>query len=897
MTPNTNTGTEFEDYVQQLLTLSGYRIERNVIVGGTQIDVVARSSNSLAPVTYLVECTDQGRNVPIDYVKQKAGALFDTGNEDEVAFLMIVSRHGFSAEAKAFAETRPRLILTTASDLEDRLIDFSPYRDWYTLNYRESTGMFNEARLFEHYVEISATDGHSPAKPLDNAVREWLNTTGNNVLFLLGDYGAGKTSFLRKFAFELLSSNGSDPDHSVGQSPVLVPLRGFRSAINLRQVITDTLVNDYGVSLPSFQAFERYCSLGKVLLLLDGFDEMANQSNLPTVIDCLTQIMLLAETNTKLIVTCRSNFFKSHYQLFEALRRFEIEIPDADGGSETLPLVEHGKVLTLSPLSPKQVQAFVKRRYPEKSNELLKQIKKIHDLSDLCKRPVLLDMVLSTLPDIHESDGVVNSAVLYETYTNRWAKRDQWRVRMSVDARQVLCDSLAWAMHARGLTAIAFPDLRKRLGAVLSGFSKSPEELEEFANDIQTCSFLVREGEGDEYQFAHKSFLEYFVARRLAKGLIEELDVHDDDSDMSLEDPGVSFENSWPALKTDPVLRTDSPFMSGPTLIELRDALGGRLRSAGGAVWFGSLHGDPASLGPNLERRVKEVFEVEDSGRGTGLAFELTPEIATFALEWFEMKRIPLGEVIEKARASGDIPILTDIIRQGTDTEYVSEHREALASALASESDPAFTAAAAAALVRSGHIDSAEALLKLRKQITLPAFNYVIFTIAEAAVPNRISMLIELDARGELDEFGSIVATYAQRNLLPEDKYNSAILAAIKASAGSSGDTGLALEMVASTLPPDDTLVDIVENVVLSDCDQAKKFEAIDLLESLSPNSHSKLRRIWTRVDDPTVRRRLQKKEERLRSMEATSRDRNRWKGARSMDTDRKLWMALSASV
>lgn len=886
---STNDGKSFEKYVGQLLDLSGYAVESDELVGGTQIDLVARSSDSLAPITYLVECVDSQGNVGIEYVKEKAASLLDAEEPDGILCLMVVARRGFSAQAKSFARPRHRLILRTQDQLEDGLIDFSPYRGWYTVAYRESTGTFNEAPLYEHYVETSASDGKTPNLPLGKEVQAWLRQRDNNVLFLLGDYGAGKTSFLRNFAYQLLDGQVDD-GMTPGLIPLLIPLREFRSAINLRQVITDTLVNDYGVHLPSFQAFERYCSLGKVLLLLDGFDEMASKSDVQTVLDCLAQILLLAETNTKLVVTCRSNFFKSHYQLFEMLRRFQIEIPDDKGKSDTLPLVNHGMVLTLSPLSATEVKAFIERRFPDKADELLAQIADIHDLTDLCRRPVLLDMVLSTLPDIHDSDVVVNSAVLYESYTNRWAKRDEWRARMPLEARQALCDSLAWAMLARGIAGIPYSDLKERLEQILSSLSRNPEELAEFANDIQTCSFLIREGEGDQYQFAHKSFMEFFVARRLARVLAEGVEIPAEDADTggdiltsTLELWRHSHRYRW----------TDSH--NSLTFLDARNALRSRLMPAGGWAWFGSsTETGTRSIEATLEKRVSEVFEVDELANGAQLPFEVTPEIATFALEWLQMNNVPLAEVIERTRGSDNRSILTQALRHGTAGAYLEENSRALARSVNGEGDQAYAAAAAAALVRTNQVGSADDLLKLQKQIPRAAFKYVCFTIAQEAEPEGAALLSDLRARKELDNFGTVVEIYARRKLMPEAEYLTSILAAVKACAAGD-DADLALEILASAVPDDDSLLEIVGNLVRSSASHAVKADAVELLEVLSPQSHTRLRPIWVRANDDDIRRRLQKIEERLRSIEATKRNRQSWRSGRSANTDRKLWKALSA--
>jgi hypothetical protein len=254
--PPINSGKEFEAQVHALLELAGYTVEPNTIVTGTQIDIVARRGDTLASISYIVECIDQADPPSLAYIKEKAAILLDADTAHDIVCLMIVSRSGFTAPSRDFASGRPRLLLRTLADLEAGLVDFSPYRNWYTHNYRTSTGVFSEARLYERYIDTSVTaDETQTSQPLESAVRAWLGQADNNVLFLLGDYGAGKTSFLRHFTFEALNTPAEPTPSTPSPIPILIPLREYRSAINLRQVITDTLINEYGVPLTSFQAF------------------------------------------------------------------------------------------------------------------------------------------------------------------------------------------------------------------------------------------------------------------------------------------------------------------------------------------------------------------------------------------------------------------------------------------------------------------------------------------------------------------------------------------------------------------------------------------------------------------------------------------------------------------
>lgn len=881
----------FEDRVEHLLRLSGFSVARNVLVSGTQVDIVATHSAGFATVRYLVECTDQMKSVSIDYVKEKAAVLLNGDARDDMLCVMIVARGTFSAPAREFAREQHRVLLRTEADLERGLVDFSPYRDWYIENYERSTGVFSDASLHEHYVESTAYDSTGNAYPINEAADTWLHDDQNNVLFILGDYGAGKTSFLRQLAYRLLTA---PPDGAERPSPipVLIPLRDYRSAISLRQVITDALLNDYGVRLASFQAFERFCSLGHVILLLDGFDEMAARSNEKTVADCLSQVYILAETNTKLIVTCRSNFFRSHRQVIDSLRHYAIDITDfRPKGRSALPLGRHGTVLTLQTLTEEQIRQFITLRFPDEVDELLETMASIHDLTDLRRRPVLLDMILKTLPDLKRSNEVLNSAALYEHYTNRWTLRDEWRIQMPVAVRQGFCDAIAWSFNARGETAISYSQLHKLLQGVLQELTESQQQLDEYANDIQTCSFIVRAGEGSMYEFAHKSFMEYFVGRRLAKVLAGEAQP----VAPAPEDPATP--DDFAAFATGRLIDIELPALYRHRYMP--SIMNSRLERADAYAYLADSwnRGDErrgsssASLSAQIEQRVLAMYDVHSD-----LPFNVSPEVATFALEWLENQGIGLREVIRRCVTPADEQRLADIMRQAAATRYFRSQAAALRGLMTRESaNPLLRAAAAGALAQSGLLNTPETLRDARRHLSSKGFAYLLYVMAESDDEAARTAVDALREAGEVDAFGAVIAGLGHRSRMAPDAFSHLMIERICAFAASGADTELAL-LLTDVLAPDDAgLLTIIEAVIRSNTDQRMKLEAVRMLTRIQATEQAgkRLRKLWVQTTEPRVRAALDRQRARILSMTANRRNRASWSPATSPAARERLWAAL----
>lgn len=324
---NVTQGKAFEKDVEQLLRLKGYMVVPNNLINGTQIDLHATRNDPLDNVALVVECADRSVPIGVDLVKEKSAVLFSLRGMRTHYRLMFVARNGFTAEAKAFADSQSDIILFTLNELENLLVDLTPYVDWYLYNYEHSLGIFKDTNLFDHYVDLSAHDAKGASIPsIDQFAREWLLNDKKNLLFVLGDYGAGKTSFSRQFVYQLLREKYID--HTPCRfTPILINLKDCRGRFDLKRVVIDSFTSLYGVDLQSFSAFERLCSTGNVLLVLDGFDEMTDRSETDMIIDSLNQLYLFASLSAKVLLTCRSNFFRSNADVIELLSRFSITIP------------------------------------------------------------------------------------------------------------------------------------------------------------------------------------------------------------------------------------------------------------------------------------------------------------------------------------------------------------------------------------------------------------------------------------------------------------------------------------------------------------------------------------------------------------------------------------------
>jgi formylglycine-generating enzyme required for sulfatase activity len=173
----------------------------------------------------------------------------------------------------------------------------------------------------------------------------------------------------------------------------------------------------------------------------------------------------------------------------------------------------------LLPFDQEDIQAMLQARFPDEWERYWQQIEHTYNLAELAQRPVLLDMIARSLPDLQPGQAV-NAARLYEAYTDLWLARDEEKGRKLITRadKRLFMQEQALEMLRREQLSIHYSRLPER---VRTHFRlEKAHEIDYFEHDIRTCSFLNRDGEGN-YRFVHKSFQEFFVAQWLAPKLLD----------------------------------------------------------------------------------------------------------------------------------------------------------------------------------------------------------------------------------------------------------------------------------------------------------------------------------------------------------------------------------------
>ena len=372
-------------------------------------------------------------------------------------------------------------------------------------------------RTFENFVQMSCRNnaGALLEKPLDAYVDEWLATPKQPALFLLGEFGDGKSFYTYSLARRLVA--GWKIDRKQGWLPLRLALRTFPG--KARDFLRDRL-EVFNANVGGWY------DLGKTsrrLVILDGFDEMSVEIDPATVIKNIKALLACLDEfkDCKVIVTSRTYFFANRKDARRLLTR-----------------VEAAPIYHLAPIGRSQVLNNVsKGTSGVGAQQLLHRLHAMNDPIGLAGKPLFLEMLKNVLSD-KDLPRELDVVALYERYIylalHRRVEFLDERRNLSLDPEDIirnlrlLLGEIAEELQRVGKGYVLlerWESVSGRPYAQLLWQLSGTEELSEDArNRVGVRSLLgrvVREGLQDEWpvDFCHRSMREYFVALRLCEAV------------------------------------------------------------------------------------------------------------------------------------------------------------------------------------------------------------------------------------------------------------------------------------------------------------------------------------------------------------------------------------------
>jgi WD40 repeat protein len=299
-----------------------------------------------------------------------------------------------------------------------------------------------------------------------------------------------------------------------------VSLRDFPNKVKLEDLLAERWLQATGQRKDP-RVLLHLIQRGRIVLLFDAFDEMGIATAGRSVVEQFRMLVGITAnpgdtaTGNRVLITCREQFFKDHGDALKAAAGEQDRIPSSPLQDVTQRF--DGTIHIVATFTPEQIRQFlVQRLGKSKGEEALKFLRE-QRMMELGDRPQLLDIIIASLPALQErqarSGETLSTGALYQTYTNKWLDDFKPAERQSSsDMLRSVLEELALLLWQRVGNRLHYGDLfalvKQRVD--LRG-QLDPNQLDV---ELRTAAFLSRTPDG-LYGFSHRSFLEYFLARRI----------------------------------------------------------------------------------------------------------------------------------------------------------------------------------------------------------------------------------------------------------------------------------------------------------------------------------------------------------------------------------------------
>lgn len=438
-------------------------------------------------------------------------------------------------------------------DLFARFEKFTPYVD-HTFGNKETEKLVSnyEEPLFNDTKGIvSATKWLGHWKSFSPKEAKWL--------IILGEYGTGKTSLTRVLQYRWLQEYHKNPALPI---PIRIELRNFSRQFDANGLLHHFLDTNK-LSHVSIDFMNHLIRTGRVIMLLDGYDEMAQFMNSRERRACLSALAEIAKDGAKGILTSRPNYFSESEELnvFEALYRnleqqkYHVTTDDTDFilQEQSIDELIERYVLdryerSLQDLSPEQTESLVRRslaKNPSGQEIVLSILNKIFrdeasgTRQSLSGKPVIIAYLLELVEELQKESAELSSGTLtewqvYKLIIDRLMLRDVRRSTLSPAERRKALQKLAIHISSRGAivaTEQTFLDIIDEQFATelrRLALEERRNRRNELFEDLRSSATLTRSvgSKEDGWIFSHNSLREYLSVEMFLSALTARVPAH-----------------------------------------------------------------------------------------------------------------------------------------------------------------------------------------------------------------------------------------------------------------------------------------------------------------------------------------------------------------------------------
>ena len=512
----TEQGNAFRDRVASLLRTVNSGAETEVRISGTAIDIVFDEPYFGRRMRTAVECKDYQQPLTKTYIEQKVypkySALLTGGH---VHHVLVVSRRSLGPDAQAWFDGQDSFKHYTYQRLAEELLGLRPFLESLAAIKPVDDIPYVEGRF--DGCEDSAFD----------YVQGWLNDEKGAGLAILAGYGCGKTSFANRLVSEQARRYLVDATERL---PIILRLGQVVHETELEGICGKQFIaREAGRGL-RFETLMHLNESGRLLVVLDGFDEMKHAMTLHDFKANFLQFNRLLVGNAKVLLLGRPSALtsESHDLVLRGLgRAMGLELRDSRfsqwremrlakfEAAETRQLLSSSLSRAMERNESTLDKAAMPNYLARRVDEVMEGLKK----TELLSRPVHIGLVAMLAANLDFRFDDFNEYHLYDHFIGEMIERDtrEKRARQAIGAnsRKQFQRELAWWSWTRESALQGQFDRDTIPETLLEGLDEGNAGDREGQLNEYLVSSLTEEKDGGILYFAHRSFQEFLVAQRL----------------------------------------------------------------------------------------------------------------------------------------------------------------------------------------------------------------------------------------------------------------------------------------------------------------------------------------------------------------------------------------------
>jgi WD40 repeat protein len=346
---------------------------------------------------------------------------------------------------------------------------------------------------------------------LVEALMHELGEEHGRFILVLGDFGRGKTFALREVAQRI-------PMELPQLVPIFIELRALDKAHSIEGLVASHLA-DTGEQNIDLRAFGYMLRQGRIVLIFDGFDELVTRTTYERAADHLETLLQAATGNAKIIVSSRTQHFRSSDQVMSAL-------------GDRVGLLPQRRLLAVEEFTPNQIRTYLVNHYrgdEQAAQARLRLISGVPNLIDLAHNPRMLSFIADLAQDrllaVARVGRALSAAALYREILSAWLAVEERRTRdvpgapagLGIDDLWHAVTRLALRLWESNESVLRVNDIAE-VADTVAGMAEGTMSGAQATHALGAGTLLVRTEDG-LFGFIHGSVIEWLVANEIAARL------------------------------------------------------------------------------------------------------------------------------------------------------------------------------------------------------------------------------------------------------------------------------------------------------------------------------------------------------------------------------------------